>query len=64
MTTWLTTGDVARRYGFDLVTIRRRCEKRLYPNAQRHGPGGHWRIPQSDVEALIEAMKPKKRAAS
>ena len=63
MTTWLTTGEVARQYGYDYDTIRRRCEKGVYPNAHRNGPGGHWRIPRADVEAHIEAMRPRKRAA-
>lgn len=43
-------------------SIRRMCERRIFPNAERYGVGGHWRIPRADVEALRESTRPQKRA--
>jgi hypothetical protein len=45
-----STGQVARQLGTTLAAIRLLCEKRLI--AAETSPGGHWRVPASEVERL------------
>jgi len=45
-----STGQVARQPGITLAAIRVLCEKRLI--AAETSPGGHWRVPASEVERL------------
>src|ERR1019366_6481872 len=45
-----STGQVARQLGTTLATIRILCENRVL--AAETTPGGHWRIPASEVERL------------
>jgi hypothetical protein len=45
-----STGQVARELGTTQAAIRVLCEKRLI--AAETSPGGHWRIPASEVERL------------
>jgi hypothetical protein len=45
-----STGQVARQLGTTLAAIRVLCEKRLI--AAETSPGGHWRVPASEVERL------------
>lgn len=55
----LTSSEAGARLSFSSVKIRQLCEKGAFPNAYRLGLGGHWRIPEADVEALMERMRPK-----
>src|ERR1700680_4666609 len=45
-----STGQVARQLGTTLATIRVLCENRVI--AAETTPGGHWRVPASEVERL------------
>ena len=45
-----STGQVARQLGTTLATIRILCENRVI--AAETTPGGHWRVPASEVERL------------
>src|ERR1700674_1011868 len=45
-----STGQVARQLGTTLATIRLLCENRII--AAETTPGGHWRVPASEVERL------------
>jgi excisionase family DNA binding protein len=45
-----STGQVARQLGTTLATIRILCENRAV--AAETTPGGHWRVPASEVERL------------
>jgi excisionase family DNA binding protein len=45
-----STGQVARQLGTTLATIRILCENRVL--AAETTPGGHWRVPASEVERL------------
>ena len=45
-----STGQVARQLGTTLATIRILCENRVI--AAETTPGGHWRVPSSEVERL------------
>jgi excisionase family DNA binding protein len=45
-----STGQVARQLGTTLATIRIFCENRVL--AAETTPGGHWRVPASEVERL------------
>src|SRR5260370_38697655 len=45
-----STGQVARQLGTSLATIRVLCENRAI--AAETTPGGHWRVPASEVERL------------
>lgn len=51
---WMSTGQVARRLGWDERTIRRRCKSRDIPGAMRIEAGGQWRIPAAWVEEVIK----------
>jgi hypothetical protein len=46
-----STGQVARQLGTTLAAIRVLCEKRLI--AAETSPGGHWRVPASEVQRLM-----------
>jgi excisionase family DNA binding protein len=45
-----STGQVARQLGTTLATVRVLCENRVI--AAETTPGGHWRVPASEVERL------------
>ncbi|MGD0773905.1 MAG: hypothetical protein ABSC05_13890 [Candidatus Solibacter sp.] len=45
-----STGQVARQLGTTLATIRILCENRVL--AAETTPGGHWRVPATEVERL------------
>src|ERR1035437_9036639 len=45
-----STGQVARQLGTTLAAIRILCENRVL--AAETTPGGHWRVPASEVERL------------
>src|ERR1035437_6369776 len=45
-----STGQVARQLGTTLAAIRILCENRVI--AAETTPGGHWRVPASEVERL------------
>src|SRR5271169_1911960 len=49
-TFFYSTGQVARQLGTTLATIRVLCENRVI--AAETTPGGHWRVPASEVERL------------
>ena len=56
MTAWLTVADVAARLNFHPKTIRSWCARGIFPGAAKwpdNGPTSEWRIPDSDVEALV-----------
>ena len=48
----LTTSEVAARLAVSPKTVRRWVERGYLPNAVQP-PGGHVRIPESDVEAML-----------
>jgi excisionase family DNA binding protein len=58
---FLTTSQAAKRLGKGAASVRRLIEKGKFPNAQRTSAGDAWRIPASDMDAFIEAIKPKVR---
>src|SRR5580700_9798260 len=45
-----STGQVARQLGTTLAAVRVLCENRVI--AAETTPGGHWRVPASEVERL------------
>jgi excisionase family DNA binding protein len=45
-----STGQVARQLGTTLAAVRTLCENRVI--AAETTPGGHWRVPASEVERL------------
>jgi excisionase family DNA binding protein len=49
-TLFYSTGQVARQLGTTLATVRILCENRVI--AAETTPGGHWRVPASEVERL------------
>jgi excisionase family DNA binding protein len=49
-TLFYSTGQVARQLGTTLATVRVLCENRAI--AAETTPGGHWRVPASEVERL------------
>ena len=51
---FLTTDQVAWRFGVTRVTVFRWCRRGLFPGAQRVGTGAHapWIIPTSEVESF------------
>lgn len=55
----LSTTATAARLGYSHDKVRLMCEQGKFPNASRDGVGGHWRVPESDVAAFLEASKPK-----
>lgn len=55
----LSTTEAAKRLGYSDDKIRRMCEAGKFPNAARDGSGGHWRVPESDLAAFLEANKPR-----
>jgi excisionase family DNA binding protein len=57
----LTTTEAGRRLGLREATIRRMCDEGKFPNALRNGHAGHWRIPESDVEAYREENRVRLR---
>jgi hypothetical protein len=40
-------------------TVRRMCERKIFPGALRLHRSAPWQIPAADVDAHIEAIKPK-----
>lgn len=58
---FLTTTQVAKRLGKSAKSVRRMLEAARFPNAQQTRMGEAWRVPVSDVEAYIAAIKPKVR---
>ncbi len=59
---FLTTAGAAELLGYSRDRVRVMCEAGRMPGAFRMGgPGGHWRIPKGDVEAILESVRPKKR---
>lgn len=55
----LSTTKAAQRLGYSHDKIRRMCEEGRFPNAARDGSGGHWRIPESDLAAFLDANRPR-----
>jgi len=51
MAEYLTTGEVARRLGVGLNTVKRWIANGLLRGVQT--PGGHWRIPEDSLEAFL-----------
>jgi excisionase family DNA binding protein len=60
-TEFLTTGAAASQLGLHRDRVRELCEEGAFPNAIRVGPGGHWRIPESDIRALLMRNRPSVR---
>lgn len=58
-----TTSEVGERLGYSEQTVRRMCEAGRFVGAYRNGLAGHWRIPDADIEAFLESMRPKRRRA-
>ncbi len=58
---WMTTRQVAARIGQSPMSVRRLLEAGTWPGAYQNGPGGHWRVPEDDVQAWLESMRPKVR---
>ena len=50
----LTSGEVAERLNVTIVTVQRYARDGTFPNATQLSGKNLWRIPESDVEALIE----------
>lgn len=48
----LTTSQVAKMLGYTPEGVRGLCDRGVFPYAFRAVPGGPWRIPEPDVEAL------------
>lgn len=55
----ITTVAAGRMLGYGKDKIQRMCEDGKFPGARRDGHGKHWRIPVADLEAFLEASKPK-----
>lgn len=51
----LTTRDLAKRYGVETITAIKWCERKLFPNAHKHGRD--WAVPESD---LLKFKLPKR----
>lgn len=56
-----TTTAAGQVLGYSDEHIRRLCEAGQFPGAFRRGASGHWRVPESAIEAFREANKPKVR---
>lgn len=54
-----TTSATGRFLGYSDDQVRRMCEAGRFPHAYRHAHSGHWRIPKSDVDAFMDASRPK-----
>jgi len=54
-----TTDTVAWRFQVTRLTVRRWCERGLFPGAQRIGTGAHaiWVIPTSEVAAFTPPLR-------
>lgn len=57
ITVWLDTATTAHLLGHSQATVRRLCEEGAFPGAYQLGVGGHWRIPQQDVQAFLDACR-------
>lgn len=55
----LKTSQAAKKLQVSRDTVRRMCEEGLFPNAVRLRRSGFWKIPEADVEKLLEDSKPK-----
>lgn len=53
MDEWLKIGELAEIFRVDVKTAGRWCELGKVPGAIRT-PGGHWRIPRSEVDKLLK----------
>jgi excisionase family DNA binding protein len=49
---WLTTGEVGALLGLTAKGVRDYLDRGSFPNASRP-PGGHWRVPRSDVNDIL-----------
>jgi excisionase family DNA binding protein len=59
---YVTTKEAGALLGYGIDKVRRMCEAGMFEHAFTTGKqGAHWRIPISDVEAMIAARKPMKR---
>ncbi len=58
-TSRLSTTKAAALLGYSPDKTLRMCVDGKFPNASRDGNGGHWRIPMSDIEAFLEANRPR-----
>jgi len=57
----LTTRQAGELLGYSGEKIRQMCEQGAFAGATRDGYGGHWRIPEDDVESFKESARPKVR---
>jgi excisionase family DNA binding protein len=56
----LTTSEAAQRLGYSSASVRKLCEGGRLDGAFKL-LGGHWRVPEQAVEALIESSRPRRR---
>jgi hypothetical protein len=63
---YLTTADIAARYGKDYRTATRWCQRRLFPNlikGRRTASGAIYLIPESDLEGFTPPRRGRPAAA-
>jgi hypothetical protein len=71
---YLTTADIAARYGRDYRTATRSCQRGLFPNlikGRKTASGAIYLIPESDLESFTPprrgrpaAAKPRRRTTT
>lgn len=54
---YVTVNALAERLSVHIETVRRWIRDGKFPNAIKLPDGREWRIPESDVQAFIEAGK-------
>ena len=57
----LTTAEAGKLLGYRKDTIRKLCECGAFPQAQRIGHSGWWKIPRTDVTAYRRKSLPRRR---
>jgi hypothetical protein len=56
MKDWLTTAEIAKRYGVQARTVTRWCQRGLFPNAQlgpKTGSGAIYLVPEIDLVGFV-----------
>jgi hypothetical protein len=64
---FLTTADIAERYGVESETVSRWCQRGLFPNkitGPKTGTGAIYLIPESDLEGFTPPRRGRPASAA